>query len=247
MTPQYPRDRTSREAPPGRAEAAPAAPQSYLRALASALGRGPAETGRPIVAALRSLLRSAGEALGIVAPGAEPPVEPRARRVAEPPPAPLVEPIERPGLAPARHALERLMAVARSPALGAVADLYPSSHGPGRGHLPGPLPPARPARRPGAGRDARLPGPRRGAGAPLGAGDGPHGQPGADLLRHPLGGAAPPRQHARHLRILPGPLPGGPPGPPRQLLAGHAPPAPLPGGQRGRRPRPGSVSTASNS
>jgi hypothetical protein len=36
-----------------------------------------------------------------------------------------VEPIERPGLAPARHALERLMAVARSPALGPVADLYP--------------------------------------------------------------------------------------------------------------------------
>jgi len=134
MTPQYPRDRTSREAPPRRAEAAgrppvgaaPAAPTPYLKALASALGRGPAETGRPIVAALRSLLRSAGEALGIVAPGAGPVVEPRARRVAEPPPAPLVEPIERPGLAPARRALERLTAVARSPALGALTDLYPA-------------------------------------------------------------------------------------------------------------------------
>jgi hypothetical protein len=77
------------------------------------------------VAALRSLLQSAGEALGIVAPGAEPLVEPRAHRVAEPPPALLVEPVERPGLVPARHALERLTAVARSPALGAVADLYP--------------------------------------------------------------------------------------------------------------------------
>jgi hypothetical protein len=134
MTPRDPRDSTSQEGPPGRAEAigrppiagAPAALQPYLRALASALGRGPAETGRPIVAALRSLLRSAGEALGIVAPGAEPPVEPRARRVAEPPPAPLVEPIERPGLVPTRRALGRLMAVARSPALGAVADLYPA-------------------------------------------------------------------------------------------------------------------------
>jgi hypothetical protein len=126
MTPQYPRDRTSREAPPGRAEAALAAPQPYLKALASALGRSPAETGRPIVAALRSLLQSAGEALGIVAPGAEPVVEPQARRVAEPPPAPLVEPIERPGLAPTRRALERLTVVARSPALRAVADLYPA-------------------------------------------------------------------------------------------------------------------------
>jgi len=126
MTPRRPRDRTSREAPPGRAEAAPAAPQSYLRALASALGRGPAETGRPIVDALRSLLRSAGEALGIVAPGAGPPVGAPARRVAEPPPAPLVEPVERPGLAPARRALERLTAVARSPAMGALADLYPA-------------------------------------------------------------------------------------------------------------------------
>ena len=133
MTSRPPSDRSSREAPPGRAEAAgrqpigaaPAAPQPYLKALTSALGRGPAETGRPIVALLRSLLRSAGEALGIVAPGAEPPVEPRARRVAEPPPTPLVEPIERPGLTPARRGLERLMAVARSPALGAVADLYP--------------------------------------------------------------------------------------------------------------------------
>jgi hypothetical protein len=137
MTPRDPHDRTSGEAPPGRAEAArrphgetpPAALHSYLKALASALGRAPAETGRPIVAALRSLLQSAGEALGVVAPGAGPLVEPRARqggRVAEPPPAPLVEPIERPGLVPARRALERLTAVARSPALGAVADLYPA-------------------------------------------------------------------------------------------------------------------------
>jgi hypothetical protein len=134
MTSRPPSDRTSREAPPGRAEAAGrppvgaalAAPQPYLKALASALGRGPAETGRPLVALLRSLLRSAGEALGIVAPAAGPLVEPRARRVAEPPPAPLVEAIERPGLMPARRALERLTAVARSPALGALTDLYPA-------------------------------------------------------------------------------------------------------------------------
>jgi hypothetical protein len=133
MTSRPPRDRTSREAPPGRAEAAGrppvgaarAAPQPHLRALASALGRSPAETGRPIADALRSLLRSAGEALGIVAPSAEPPVRAPARRVAEPPPAPLVEAIERPGLVPTRRALERLTAVARSPALGALADLYP--------------------------------------------------------------------------------------------------------------------------
>ncbi len=139
MSPRHPPNGDLGKAPPGRAEAsgrppdrggpsrpaqAAAAPQSYLRALASALGRSPAETGRPIVDALRSLLQNAGEALGIVAPGG-PPVGAPARRVAEPGPAPLVEPIERPGLAPARRALERLTAVARSPALGAVADLYP--------------------------------------------------------------------------------------------------------------------------
>jgi hypothetical protein len=134
MTPRRPRDRTSKEAPPVWAEAAgrppvgaaPAALQPYLKALASALGRSPAETGRPIVDALRSLLRSAGEALGIVSPGAERPVGAPARRVAEPPPAPLVEPVERPGLAPARRTLKRLTTVARSPALSALTDLYPA-------------------------------------------------------------------------------------------------------------------------
>jgi len=126
MTPRDPRDRNSSEGPRARAEAAAGFPQPYLRALASALGRGTAEIGRPAVAALRSLLGGAGEALGTVAPGAAPPGEPRARRVAEPAPAPLVEPIERPGLALARHALGRLTAAARSPAPVALADLYPT-------------------------------------------------------------------------------------------------------------------------
>jgi hypothetical protein len=137
MSPRHPPNGDLGKTPPGRAEASarpsarggasrPAgasAPQSYLRALASALGRSPAETGRPVVDALRSLLQRAGESLGIVAPGG-PPVGAPARRVAEPGPTPLVQPVERPGLAPARRALERLTAVARSPALGAVADLY---------------------------------------------------------------------------------------------------------------------------
>jgi hypothetical protein len=126
MTLRHPRDGISRKALPGQPKRTPAAPQSYLKALASALGRSPAETGRPLVDALRSLLRSAGEALGIVAPGAEPPMQPRRARVAEPGPTPLVQPVERPGLAPAHRALERLAAVARSPVLGTVADLYPA-------------------------------------------------------------------------------------------------------------------------
>lgn len=119
MTPRHPRDRIPSEAAPG-------VRQPYLRALASALGRGPAEIGQPTVAALRTLLRGASEALGTVAPGAEPAAEPGAHRVAEPPPTPLVEPVERPGLVPTRHALERLTAAARSPAPGALSDLYPT-------------------------------------------------------------------------------------------------------------------------
>lgn len=126
MTPPHPRDRTPEGTSPSRLGAEPAVRQPYLRALASALGHSPAEAGQPAVAALRSLLRDASEALGTVAPRTEPSAEPRTRRTEEPPPAPLVEPVERPGLAPARHALERLSAAARSPALGALADLYPT-------------------------------------------------------------------------------------------------------------------------
>ncbi len=102
---------------PGRASATPTPPrvlQPYLRALASALGGGGMDPGRPTAAALRSLVRGAKEALESVTP------------VAKPMSAPSAKSADRPGLALTRQALKRLAAAARSAGLGSLADLYPT-------------------------------------------------------------------------------------------------------------------------
>ena len=129
MTPRNPRDRIPEGSSGRRSKATagtpPAGAQPYLRALASALGRGQTETGHPPPGALRSLLQGADESLKAVAPVPEPRAA-RGLRVGEPPPAPLVPRVERPGLTPTRQALDRLSGAARSPGLAALEDLYPS-------------------------------------------------------------------------------------------------------------------------
>jgi hypothetical protein len=125
MTPLRSGGRKSGQPPRDLGQAALAVPQPYLRALASALGRGPGQTGRPVVTALRALVLEAAEALQAVAPAAAPPAGHRATRE-EAPADYRAEPVDRPGLASTRKALERLSAGARSPGLAGLADLYPT-------------------------------------------------------------------------------------------------------------------------